>query len=998
MRIAAFLRYRRAQTGTPHGFGRIIAFPWPYMVLAGAMIFGVSWMMRAYWTPEPAHQAACSQRGAIDTPTHSSANSPSFTLAGWAYDWNPHDRLRRIVVVVQGVEIASAPIDQKRQDVVDALPNCRVDKPGFSVNIDTRRVPGGEAVLLVQAERRSGARFEIGRIQQTFDQPKRAIDSAPSPAWNEKNLFSGWSWHPAGPVIVRWRNGDTILWEEKADRIRQDVAAAFPAWKGSEKSGFEFEADVSKLPRGRYETTFEFVAVNGATANEKGPLVENDLPIGKVIAIGGAQRFVDPHSIELYTWAFSEAGISGASVEIEEGQFIAALPVHRQQALLSALPDPRFPSQRMAKTNAQRIGTLFRGHVDGKQLPYGLHRVVVRVRDAHGRQSILPGPLVARNEALPDKQCRGEKFRVYLVADMEFIRHGIPILKELRDIAESGCVEFGLQMAVQYLRTTRGKSADFAFDANFPEKLRRWHGKEMLGVSLSTALAQANLYGVPVRITLDGGVWADSRFPLPEYDVADWLEEDELNVQWNQYNRSEADDALSGLAGATENPQLARMLSLSYYNQPFLAYKKRNLQAAVRLIVAYNREHPDRPASINLDPDEYINPWFYLTQWYDYNPRTLRQFREWLTHTGAYADGGDLATFRSAKKLALADINRVARASWTTIDDIDPPRKTPDYSDPWHQHWTAFKRHLVARHYGDLATWAVEAGLSANLIYTSQTFIQSDVAVTENDKASGWTDEAGVSINGAKPMHGHLGAILYGPASRNEGKARSGDSLLDNIAKADHRWTVVEMHPANISRPNTLPSHGESYRTIQSIYNHGASGITLMWGSWAGDQAIHPESFRAYDVLDQSAWETQLILWLREIRNLPQGSLHWTFGNSYHTSDEQFTALPGSNISVQNGVLHLTAKDTTLRTTGVRKNHVNRSVSSNSLLRLRASDVGSIEVSLNFSKGETAHAQLMQTTSGFFEYDLSKFSGKNLESFQFVFDGNITNIYFVSLL
>lgn len=995
-----FLRYRRDASESAGRFDRLIASPWPYIALCAGTILGLSWLAGNYWKPAREDLATCTQRSAIDTPAHISAGSPSVTLAGWTSDWNPHDRLRRVVVLAHGAEIAAAPINQERRDVAAVLSACRIGKPGFSLALDTRRVAGGEGELVVLAERRSGARFEIGRIKQTFDQPLRALDTAPSPAWNGDNLFSGWSWHPAGPVVVRWRNADAVLWEGLADRARQDVAEAFPTWKGVEKSGFEFEADMARLPRGRYDTTLEFVAANGSIASEKGPLVENDRPIGKVIA-AGAQHFANPKIIRIDAWTFSEHGIAEAMLETESGVAITALPVHRHNAPLTALPDPRFPPNQPAKkTDSERLGTFFRGNIDGTKIPYGLHRLVVRVRDAQGRTTSLPGPLVAKNERPPTKQCPGEKFRVYLVADMEFIRRGVPLLKALRDVAEAGCVEFGLQMRVEYLRTTRGKTGDFAFASDFPERLRYWQGKEMLGVSLDTALAQADKFDVPVRITLDGGVWADSRFSLPDYDIADWLEEDELNVQWNQHGRSEADDALSGLAGATENPQLARMLSLNHYNQPFLAYKKRNLQAAVRLIVAYNQKHPDRPASINLDPDQYINPWFYLSQWYDYNPRTLKQFREWLTHTGIYADGGELAAFRSPGKLTLDEINRMAQASWQSIEEVDPPRKTPDYSSPWHQRWTAFKRHLVARHYADLATWAVEAGLSADQVYTSQTFIQSDVAVMEDDIASGWTDEAGVSLQGAKPMHGHLGAILYGPASRNEGRVRSGNSLLDNIAGMDQRWAVVETHPATIAHPNILPSHRDSYRTIESIFNYGASNMTLMWGSWAGDQTIHPESFRAYDVLEQSAWETQLLSWLREIPDLPLGSRIWPFGNAHHSSDDGFKAHPGSKINARAGVLHLTTegdKETSGKT-GIRRDGFKWPIGRNALLRLRVSHVSGAEAKFYLSGGKIASLPFNPVENGLFECDASGYAGQTLERIDVIFDGKTADIDSLALI
>ncbi|MBV5332974.1 hypothetical protein JZU54_05330, partial [bacterium] len=120
-------------------------------------------------------------------------------------------------------------------------------------------------------------------------------------------------------------------------------------------------------------------------------MVENELPIGKVIAIG-AQRLVDPKSIQLNAWAFSESGIADATLETESGQVIAALPLLRRQAPLAALADPRFPSRRTGDKTSSRSGALFQGQIDGAKIPSGLHRLLVRVRDTQGRSALLPGP------------------------------------------------------------------------------------------------------------------------------------------------------------------------------------------------------------------------------------------------------------------------------------------------------------------------------------------------------------------------------------------------------------------------------------------------------------------------------------------------------------------------------------------------------------------------------------------------------------------------------
>jgi hypothetical protein len=48
---------------------------------------------------------------------------------------------------------------------------------------------------------------------------------------------------------------------------------------------------------------------------------------------------------------------------------------------------------------------------------------------------------------------------------------------------------------------------------------------------------------------------------------------------------------------------------------------------------------------------------------------------------------------------------------------------------------------LVVRHYDDLAAGAaVGAGLLAARVYSSQTFIETDVAASIPDRATGWPD------------------------------------------------------------------------------------------------------------------------------------------------------------------------------------------------------------------------------------------------------------------
>ncbi len=169
-----------------------------------------------------------------------------------------------------------------------------------------------------------------------------------------------------------------------------------------------------------------------------------------------------------------------------------------------------------------------------------------------------------------------------------------------------------------------------------------------------------------------------------------------------------------------------------------------------------------------------------------------------------------------------------------------------------------------------------------------------------------------MSIEGAKPRQGRLGAILYGPASRNEGRARSGSSLIDNIRYADPGWGVVEFHPATISFPERLPSHSESYATLKELINGGAHFLSPMHGSYVGDRVVHPDNFKAYDAMEGSAFEYQLAWWLRAMQARPAGSLYYPFGNELVKSSDGWTATAGTHLKSGYGELRLASQSSRL--------------------------------------------------------------------------------------
>ena len=153
---------------------------------------------------------------------------------------------------------------------------------------------------------------------------------------------------------------------------------------------------------------------------------------------------------------------------------------------------------------------------------------------------------------------------------------------------------------------------------------------------------------------------------MPDWDVNDHLEQDPANCQWNDRGEVMPDDALKNLPGSQDAPELGRSLTFNVYAREVRHYKRRNLQQAGARLVVVLRAHPELFVGVTLDPDTYMNPFFDETQWYDYNPGTLRQFREWLSGTGPYA---------GKPRDGAPDLSRYRRAQPLTPRRREPPRR-----------------------------------------------------------------------------------------------------------------------------------------------------------------------------------------------------------------------------------------------------------------------------------------------------------------------------------
>ncbi len=570
----------------------------------------------------------------------------------------------------------------------------------------------------------------------------------------------------------------------------------------------------------------------------------------------------------------------------------------------------------------------FEGLIDLSAHLSGRHDLRVEVINRRGQHSVIGKRTIVAGQAKKiwptvEKATPEQTFFV-LMATSGLRVGGAAELETLYAPFVSSTMKIGVRVPILYLRTTKGQTKDWQFDPDF-DTTRKCGEKILVEDSLNQVIEYAVKHRLPVLFTLNGGIWADAQCDIPEWDVNDALEKEIANCQWNEKNEVFPDDYLKTLPGSMDAPELARALSLNVYASKVRHYKKRNLQQAGRIIRRFASEHPDLFVGINLDPDVYMNPFFESPKlWHDYNPDTLRQFREWLRSSGPYAGptGGDLpnlSSYRRKNPLALAEIGKLMGKSLDSWDDVDPPRDFPRklkqfWEDPWVREWELFRRHLVDLHYDELSEWLVEAGIESRFIFSSQGFIAPmgkamPFAVRLDSPVKNY-DSGGMSIEGAVPSQGHLGAILYGDASLNNVRMEGTQSLFATFRSFDANWGVIEHNTADFRAPKSLPGFAAGYRSMRDMFNYGARFVSPM--AWNGSNGLgaNEAGFAAFTAVRNTPLEDAIREFMLSHANFPRGGKLWTFGAANHADGDGWIPEKGQ-IRLENGVILLVPDEKT---------------------------------------------------------------------------------------
>lgn len=603
-------------------------------------------------------------------------------------------------------------------------------------------------------------------------------------------------------------------------------------------------------------------------------------------------------------WALSRNGIDRVEVVVDDAlRFPARLGVERAD-VQAAHP---------GYVNSSAGG--FDIKLDLGSVPIGHHDVTVVVTDRAGetatlgRRTYLPaafrsnwaGLLAARGR-------RANDVFHYVFATSNVEQGGAAEIDTEYEPYMSDTVRVGVRVPILYLRTTKGRAGDWVFDPDF-DTTHKCGERSIAEDALNGVMRWSVAHNVPVLFTLNGGIWADAACDVPEWDINDQLEQDVVNCQWNERNEVMPDDYLRHLPGSQDAPELARALTFNVHAERNRHYKRRNLQQAAAAIRIFAELHPDLFIGISLDPDVYMNPFFEGAQWYDYNPGTLRQFREWLRGTGPYsgrpADGlPDLSAYRRTSPLTLAQVGRLAGKRFRSWDQVDPPRQFKPEAQmlktPWATVWEQFRRHLVDLHYDELSGWVAETGIDADKIFSSQGFNAPGTVIEpfplRITSPSKNYDTGGMSVQGAVPSHGHLGAILYGESAIDNIKMEGKDSLFRVFRDFDSDWAVVEYNTANFQQPKKLPDFARAYRGLRDITNFGARLVSPMaWNGSPGSMVADP-GFVSYTSYRAAPLEVAVRALMVNRANLPRQARLWGFGFGAAPDTDGWKALSPASI------------------------------------------------------------------------------------------------------
>jgi hypothetical protein len=169
-------------------------------------------------------------------------------------------------------------------------------------------------------------------------------------------------------------------------------------------------------------------------------------------------------------------------------------------------------------------------------------------------------------------------------------------------------------------------------------------------------------------------------------------------------------------------------------------------------------------------------------------------------------------------------------------------------------------------------------------------------------------DTGGMSVEGAIPRNGHLGAIVYGQSAINNIRVEGDANLFATFHQMDPGWAVGEFNTADFRTPNELPTYAMGYRALREMFNYGARFASPM--AWNGSNGINAgqPGYVSFTAWRNTPLEDAMRDFAVAHAYVPIGSRLWTFGSSRYADPDGWTALAGATLTPGPGYINVTPR------------------------------------------------------------------------------------------
>ncbi|SFB37041.1 Ig-like domain-containing protein, partial [Clostridium frigidicarnis] len=313
----------------------------------------------------------------VELPEDENKITTNFNIYGWAL--NPSG-IKEVNVYIDDKFLGKADTGIERLDVDNAFPGyIGGNKSGFNYDVDINTIPQGKRKILVKAIGNDGTSIDYIKFINVEKLPLKIQVDIPSEEEEITKEFSiyGWALNPSGMNKIDVYIDDEFLGKADINIERSDIESAFPGYIGGDKSGFNYNVDINKIPPGQHKILVRAIGNDGTSIDYIRIINIKKLPLKIWVEFPNENEEItqtkETQSFPIEGWALNPSGIKVIDIYID-GKFIGKANMGIEREDINYL----FPGY----LDGDKSG--FNYIIDLNKISAGYHKVLVRATGNDG--------------------------------------------------------------------------------------------------------------------------------------------------------------------------------------------------------------------------------------------------------------------------------------------------------------------------------------------------------------------------------------------------------------------------------------------------------------------------------------------------------------------------------------------------------------------------------------------------------------------------------------